>query len=850
MRQDLDARQAGAEHERFGRLLRGHRTRVHLTQEELADRAGVSERTLRNLEGGRVRHPHPATVRRLADALELIGEPRAQFQVAAQGVAVSAQATTVAPGLLPPSTRDFTGRVQEVAEILGLVEAGGDHEGMTAVIVSAVAGKPGVGKTALAVHAAHRLRCGGRFPDGQLYVNLEGAQAHPLDPGEALARLLRALGVDGPSIPDALEERAERYRSLLADRRVLVVLDNAAGEAQVRPLLPGSPSCGVLVTSRARLTGLEGARLVDLDVLPLGPAVELLGRVAGHDRVAAEPDVAVAIVGYCGRLPLAIRIAGARLAGRPHWSLAQLAERLADERWRLDELVIGDLEVRTSIALSYRGLHQDARWAFRRLGLLHAPDFPAWVVASLLDIPPSQGEALAEDLVAAQLLEVAGLDRVGQLRYRFHDLVRLFAGERAAAEDSADQQAASLARALGGWLGLAEQAEWHAPDRSSGLAHGIALRWHATEAGPGAVSARPLDWFEAEHAALVAAVHQAATSGLDELAWDLAGCLSGYLETRGWYDDWAGTHQQALVSARRSGDHRGEAYLLRRLGDLHMDQNRYDEASACYHEALAVSDKLGDERGGAYAVYSLGIVQQTRGRLDEAAASYSAAWSSFQRTADRRGQAQARYGMGAICQEQGLPARALEHFQASLAAFRDLGERRGATHLLRWIGSLHTVVGQPDKAEEVLGECLAVNRALGDRLGEAYALGTLGELHVGRRRFPEAESALDQSLQVFLELGNQSGQGWALRNLGLLRIAQRRPADARCHLAESVRLFGSLGMPLGEGRGLVAMGDAHLAEGDRQRARQAYERALDLFERLNVPEGSAARARLATITDH
>ena len=310
----------------FGALLRVHRTRLRLTQEELAERAGLSERTLRNLEAGRIHRPYPNTIRRLADALELTGRHRDQFQAAACGATPGLRPEGMVPSLLPPSVSDFTGREEEVADVLGLL-ATDRLEAAKAVVISAVAGKPGVGKTTLAVHVAHRLRS--EYPDGQLYVNLQGAQPHPVEAGEVLVRFLRALGLDGSSIPDGLEERVERYRTLLADRQVLVVLDNAAGEAQVRPLLPGGPACRVLVTSRVRLTGLEGARLVDLDVLPPRAAVELLARVAGPVRVAAEPEAAAAIVGYCGRLPLAIRIAGARLAARPAWTLARLAERAA-----------------------------------------------------------------------------------------------------------------------------------------------------------------------------------------------------------------------------------------------------------------------------------------------------------------------------------------------------------------------------------------------------------------------------------------------------------------------------------------------------------------------------------------
>jgi transcriptional regulator with XRE-family HTH domain len=502
----------------LGGLLRAHRTGRQLTQEELAERAGLSERTLRNLEGGRIRRPFPDTVRRLADALGLAGRPRDQFEAAARGGTPASVPDGAAPSLLPLAVPDFTGREAEVAHVHGLLTAGGD-QGPDAIVISAVAGKPGIGKTTLAVQVAHRLRTAGSFPGGQLYVNLQGAQTQPKNPGDVLARFLRALGMDGTSIPDDLEERAEHYRTLLADRQMLVVLDNAANEAQVRPLLPGSPTCGVLVTSRRRLSGLEGARLLDLDVLPTAAAAELLARVAGPDRVAAEPAAAAAIVSSCGRLPLAIRIAGARLAARPGWSLVRLAERLADEHRRLDELAAGDLEVRASIALSYRALPGLERRVFRRLGLLEAPDFTAWVPAALLDLPPAQGEELLDRLADAQLLEIAGEDAAGQLRYRFHDLLRVYARERALADEQPADRTAALARALGGWLALAETIDRRLPSPSFGVAHGATVRWPSPRTKVGAengapLAADPLAWFEAERVALVTAVDQASGHGL------------------------------------------------------------------------------------------------------------------------------------------------------------------------------------------------------------------------------------------------------------------------------------------------------------------------------------------------
>jgi len=461
----------GANQVGFGEMLRAYRERRLLSQDQLAERSGLSARTIRGLETGKVRHPRSASVRLLADGLRLAGWEREQFEAAARTSAgveplraqqVASADGEVAPCQLPPGITNFVGRADLVGQLQQLLKgrptgpAGEADAG--AVVVSAVAGKAGVGKSALAVHVAHQLAV--EFPDGQLYASLRGAGAggvSPLDPAEILGRFLRALGVDGGAIPAGVGERAALYRSRLAGRQVLVVLDDAADEAQVSPLLPGSPSAAVLITSRARLAALKGARLVHLDVLDAGQAVELLARIAGPGRVAAEPQAATAIAVACGGLPLAVRIAGARLAARPHWPLARLAGRLADERGRLEELAHGDLEVRVSLSLSYQGLGKEQRRLFRRLGLLDALDVAAWVAAALLDSPVPRGEALLEDLVEAQLLGVAGWDVTGRARYRLHDLLHAYARERVHAEEPLAQRQAALERTLGGWLALAER---------------------------------------------------------------------------------------------------------------------------------------------------------------------------------------------------------------------------------------------------------------------------------------------------------------------------------------------------------------------------------------------------------
>lgn len=363
---------------------------------------------------------------------ELGVEPGAGMQQIHQNVlnagrGVLPQQWTERPAMLPADIADFTGRAAHVTVLDGLLR----REPRSTVGVVGISGMPGVGKTALAVHVAHRLRWA--FPDGQLYVNLRGMNPSPAAPGDVLARLLRALGVAGIAIPGPVDQRAEMYRQRLAGRRVLVVLDDAADEAQVAPLLPGHPGCGVIVTSRFPLTGLAGAHHMMLDVLAEEEAVRMLARIGGSKRVAAEPGAAVELSRLCGRLPLALRIAGAKLAARPHWSLADMATRLADEQRRLDELAFGALDLRAALATSYRRLTERQRRLLERLALLDEASFTPRTCAVLLDDPHAGIEDLLEELAHARLLEAGNRGPDGRVRYHFREFVRLYVRERAMA---------------------------------------------------------------------------------------------------------------------------------------------------------------------------------------------------------------------------------------------------------------------------------------------------------------------------------------------------------------------------------------------------------------------------------
>jgi DNA-binding SARP family transcriptional activator/DNA polymerase III delta prime subunit len=755
------------------------------------------------------------------------------------GRVTHARVQPVIPRQLPPGSQRFTGRRVLLRELRPLYE----REGAAAVTtVLAVAGKPGVGKTTLVLHLAHQLR--GRFPDGQLYVDLNGVASHPLDPTDVLSDFLRALGVDGSQIPDGLDARARLYRSRLAVLRALVVLDNAANEHQVRPLLPGGSSCAVLVTSRVRLAGLEVTRNVDLEVLEPVEAIGLLANLAGPTRVAAEPKAARAITASCGYLPLAVRIAGAKLQARSQWSLARLAGRLADERQRLNELTVGDLEVRASLASSYQMLSDQARWTFRLLGLLDAPQFGSWVAAALLDLTASAAEALLEELVDAQLLDYASSPGTQQPRYQFHDLVRLYARERAGLEEAPDRQAAALARAFGAWLALAEAADQRlhrcVPMRvSSGAA-----RWSVGRTTQEALLADPAAWFRIERTSLVAAVRQSQQLGLDDLAWDLASRLDGFFESFSYYDDWAITHAMALEAAERAGDQRGQVRILLSLGELYADRDQYQAALDHFEQAGQALAGLGDPLAEAHTRRSAGVVLRALGHVDKAKAHLEAALVVFIEHDDQPGIAAAAYGLGLIHRDQGRPDQAQAYYETAVEGFERLGDEFNVSMVLCSLGCLHKAAGRPGDARRLLRRGLELARRLGHQPGEAFALCYLGELDVEEGHASTARTMLETARSLCEQINEQFGLGLAWLTLGRLHLATGDLLLAHDCLTAALGIWQELNLPIWQARTLGTIGDAQDRQGCDHQALAVWRQALELFQALGSPEAVQAARRI------
>ncbi|MER5267962.1 BTAD domain-containing putative transcriptional regulator [Actinosynnema sp. NPDC002837] len=744
------------------------------------------------------------------------------------------------PSQLPFDIADFTGRSAEHDRLVARLTTG-----TSAVRLCAISGQPGAGKSTLAAHVAHAVR--EHFGDGQLYANLRGVQTVPADPVEVLAGFLRALNVADAAIPADPEERAQLYRTLVADRRVLIVLDDARDERQIRPLLPGGGTCAVLVTSRERLSALSGAVQLDLSVFPEAEALELLDRVVGDDRVAAEPESAEEIVRLCGRLPLALRIAGARLAARPHWRLARLVERLGVQRRVLQELTLGDLEVRGSLALSYDGLADRERTALRRLGLLDVSAFGGWLVAPLLDCGPQEAEEVVERLVDSQLLDLDSTDDGATLRYRMHELTRAFARERGEAEETPAEIRAVCTRAARAWLSLVELAGSLMPHATfDGVPIVLDPRYFDPDAAD--VVADPEVWFDAEQAGLVSVVERVSELDLTDVASRLAAALcASRFSVRNLFGQWWRTHSAALAAARRVGDRAAEARLLSGLGWLRYEQDRFDEAESYYREALDGYRRGGDEQGEATTLLALSTVQRERGELGTARRSLEAALSVLREPALV---AQATHGLGRVLTEQGDLEAGLAACERTLAVYREIGDRRGEAIALRSVGIVHRAAGRWAEAAECCAGAVELLHGLGDRLMWAYATQALIKARIRQGTGTVARAKLLECLSVCVEMQDGFGQALVLRTLGELELAAGRPQMAKSYLERSLHWWDSFGLPVWRARTLRDLAAAREALDQPDEADAAWAEALAIFSEHGSREAHEPRRQAVPPVEH
>jgi DNA-binding SARP family transcriptional activator len=657
----------------------------------------------------------------------------------------------VVPRQLPAATRHFAGRAEALKTLAGL--AGEATAGSPATVIAVIDGTAGIGKTTLALHFAHQVA--DRFPDGQLYVNLRGFDpaAPPMPPAEAIRLLLDALAVPSARIPSGLEAQSGLYRSVLAGKRILVLLDNARDVDQVRPLLPASPGCLVMVTSRSQLTPLvaaEGAFPLTLDVLAEADAHELLARRLGAERVAGDLPAADELIQLCAGLPLALSIAAARSASQPGLSLAALSAELRGAGGRLDALDAGHAatNVRAVLSWSYQQLNASAGRLFRLLGLHAGPDISAAAATRLADLPPDDARRTLGELTRAHLLF-----EYAPGRFASHDLLRAYAAELTQSEDSADERRAAIGRMLDHYLHTAASA---------------ALQLHPTRrpvtlvsATPGATPeyigdvAQALAWFQAERRVLMAAAARAAETGFDVHAWQIPWAMSRFLDTRGRWHDWTITEQIALGAAERLGDRAAEAGALQRYGYANARLGNYDDAYRLLGDALSIHTETADQAGQAYVHNALAITLNFQGHYEEA----------------------------------------LGHAERALDSYTVIGDQSGRALALNSCGWFHTILGDQPRAISYASQALDLFRKLGNKEGVASALDSLGYAEQQGGRFAAATRYYREAVDLHREIGSRWGLAETLNHLGDAQHADGHRAEARTAWEEAYVILDDLGHP-------------------------------------------------------
>ncbi|MFD5000617.1 AfsR/SARP family transcriptional regulator [Streptomyces buecherae] len=703
------------------------------------------------------------------------------------------QPTFVRPAQLPATVADFTGRASFVVELSNQLNTA---EG-SVMAVSAVAGIGGVGKTTLAVHVAHAARH--HFPDGQLYVDLQGAGPVIAEPGAVLGSFLRALGTPDESIPDTLEDRAALYRSTLAGRRILTLLDNAHDAAQVRPLLPGTEGCAALITSRSRMMDLESAHLVDLDVMSPEEALVLFTRIVGEDRTSGERDAAMDVVAACGFLPLAIRIAASRLAARRTWTVSVLARKLADQRHRLDELQAGDLAVKATFELGYDQLEPPQARAFRLLGLADGPDISLAAAAAILDLDVYAAESLLESLVDTSLLESAAPGR-----YRFHDLVRLYARTCAERDElPPSERDAALSRLLDFYLATAAQVFAHARP-SDRLVEHLEKTHYAGLSFPDRASA--IDWLFAEAGCVLASIQQFASTSTLRRATDLL------LASKDLAESGANSRQYetaALVvceAAQAAGDARAEGRARMMLTHAHRLAGSFDQADAEAQRAIELANSVDDPVPACEAVNDRGII----------------AFS------------QKRYGDSE------------RYFRQALDAFRRDDNLAGVAGTLCNLSRAYAALGRIEGAIELATEGVTTYSSLGLGLRVANGRYALGFALFQANRFPEALEQLTAALALFRDNRQRLWEGSTHARLAEVHLAAQRPAEAATN-AERALALRFMGGEYRRGVVLTVLGKALQELGQLDRARACWTEALSIHERLGSGEVAEVRSLLVPV---
>jgi DNA-binding SARP family transcriptional activator/Tfp pilus assembly protein PilF len=748
----------------------------------------------------------------------------------------------VAPAQLPADVSAFTGRTREVAALDDLLLAE-RPDGARAMPISVLSGTAGVGKTTLAVHWTHRVV--DRFPDGQLYVDLRGYD-QPMSAMDALAGFLTALGVPEQDIPLEPDKRAARYRTEVSGRRMLIVLDNASSAEHVRPLLPGTPSCAVVVTSRDSLAGLvvlHGAHRLDLDLLQPANAQALVRRLVGA-RAEAEPAAVAVLADRCARLPLALRLAAELVISRPASAIRDLADELADEQRRLDLLDAGG-DPRAAVAAvfswSMRHLPPEAAATFRRLGLHPGPDLDAYATAALTGSDVASAARMLDRLTRAHLVHptTAG-------RYGMHDLLRAYATALTTEEEPESVRAAALCRLCDYYLAAAAAAV-------DGLYPADVSREHHPP--PPAMPIPDLNdldaartWLDTERPTLIRVAAHADAHGWPTYTIRLSIVLRRYLDS-GHHIDALTLHGYAHRATLRTGDVAAQARVLQDIGTAHLRLARYVIAAEHLRQSLALSQQADDHTCQARALGALGIVNAQLGQREAAIEHFELALALFRQTGDQTGEANALNNLGIVAGQIGRHESAIAHFELALILFRQTGDQIAEANTLNNLGLLDQRMGHYASAVARHEQALDLFRRLGARSNEAKALDHLGIAHLRIGQPDQGIAYLNEALTISRAIGDRVGEAWVLNGLGEADQANDRPTEAIAQHSAALRIAIDIKDPDQRARAHAGLGQAHRTLADHAEALRHYETALNIYTELNSPEADAVQVALASIAD-
>jgi len=870
----------------FAALLRQLRTHAGLTQEELAEAATLSVRSVSDLERGINLTARRDTARLLADALKLTGPARAMFESAARGQAPPADneadehgtaAVPLASAMhaLPRDTAGFTGRTSELGQLMNTLEDALSPPGMEVIGVHAIDGMAGIGKTAFAVHAAHLLAP--RFPDGQFFLHLHSHTPgrQPADPATALGTLLLATGIATNHVPDGLDARAMMWRNGIAGKKILLVLDDAASHEQVRPLLPGTQGSLVLVTSRRRLAALEEAAPISLDTLPLADAAALFSRLIV--RTIPETGAVAEITRLCGYLPLAIRLVAGTLRRHPSWTAEDVAAELTAAKDRLGAMRAENLSVAAAFDLSYQDLTPGQQRLFRRLGLHPGTTFDVGAAAALDATGLHEARRHLEDLYDHHLIA-----EPARGRYRLHDLLREHA-RSLAARDETEARGTAVVRLLDYYLHTAAAAHRLAARRASAAAPPVVGR-------PGvsldlATRADAVTWLEAERENLCACTDHAAARPLPAHAIWLPAQIGEYLSTRGYWNQALAMHQTAHDMAQDTGDRAGQATAAYNLGYAsYHSGRRYQEGIRSLSEAVSLYRALDDQPGLIDALNLLSTLQLYVDDYQAAAVSTGEALTLARQLGDQLGCADALFNLASLRDADGDYSAAIALLDQALAAYRDLGDQLHQAWVLNVEATVHRSTGNYRLAINTFTEAAALSRDIGDRVGYGLALTRIGAVHRMTGDYQEAAESLMLGLTELEELGEQHALAEALADLGALQhltgddqgaaasldralalsreVADRQaqaitlnhlgallsttasPAEGLARYTKALAIARDIGAVAEEADALAGIGQSHILVGDIPAGSNFLRQSLNIYQRIGSPNAKHVQAIL------